>query len=55
MPNETGRLPLIDMFVVFVMPNTQAAFLVRSTFVTQYCAGDKIEETEVDWACGAYE
>jgi len=31
-PNETGRLPLIDMFVEFVTPNTQAAFLVCSMF-----------------------
>jgi len=36
---ETGRLPLIDMFVEFVTPITQAAFAVGSMFVTQYCAG----------------
>ena len=22
--------------------------------LTQYCAGDKIEENEMGWACGAY-
>jgi len=22
--------------------------------LTQYCAGDKIENNEMDWACGAY-
>ena len=26
----------------------------RSVFLTQYCAGDKIEKNEMDWACGAY-
>jgi len=35
--NETGRLPLIDMFVEFVKPNTQAAFLVRSMFADTCC------------------
>jgi len=23
-------------------------------YSTQYCAGDKIEKNEMDWACGAY-
>jgi len=27
-----------------------AAFVL----LTQYCAGDKIEKNEMDWACGAY-
>jgi len=31
-PNETSRLPLIDKSVVFVTPNIQAEFLVRSMF-----------------------
>ena len=26
----------------------------RSIFLTQYCAGDKIEKNEMGWACGAY-
>ena len=25
-----------------------------SVFLTQYCAGNKIEKNEMGWACGAY-
>ena len=29
-------------------------FLCRDTFLTQYCAGGKIEKNEMGGACGVY-
>ena len=26
----------------------------KLTYLTQYCAGDKMEKNEMGWACGAY-
>ena len=32
-----------------------AVSLTQILYLTQYCAGDKIEKNEMGWACGAYE
>jgi len=47
------------MFVILVLilvdyNEFRSVLLLGFVLLTQYCAGDKIEKSEMDWACGAY-
>jgi hypothetical protein len=53
----TENVKLVFFFIhIHLLGKTSYFILVcyLAVFLTQYCAGDKIEKNEMGWACGTY-